>query len=69
MGVSTWFIRRLQEVLGREGFAVGIFGVRRQPGVEVSAENVHDDLGKEKQILFLRPSKPSSFFAIISVGI
>lgn len=50
MSASTWFIRCLNEVLGSEGFAVGILGVRRQPGVEVSAEYVHNDLGKGKQI-------------------
>ena len=50
MSAGTWFIRCLNEVLGSEGFAVGIFGVRRQPGVEVSAEHVHDDLEKLKQI-------------------
>lgn len=47
---STWFIWRLNEVLGSEGFAIGILGVRGQPGVKVSAEHVHNDLGKHKQI-------------------
>lgn len=47
---STWFIWCLNEVLGSEGFAIGILGVRWQPGVEVSAEHMHNDLGKEKQI-------------------
>lgn len=50
MSTSTWFIWCLNEVLGSEGFAVGILGVRWQPGVEVSAEHVHNDLGEEKQI-------------------
>lgn len=42
---STWFIWSLDEVLGSEGFAIGIFGVRRESGVQVSAEHVHQDLG------------------------
>lgn len=47
---STWFIWSLNEVLGSEGFAIGILGVRGQSGVKVSAEHVHNDLGKHKQI-------------------
>lgn len=45
---STWFVRSLDEVLGSEGFAIGVFGVRREPGVQVGAEHVHQDLGKQK---------------------
>lgn len=52
---STWFIWSLDEVLGSEGFAIGIFGVRREPGVQVSAENVHQDLGKHNQTSLKQP--------------
>lgn len=57
---STWFIRSLDEVLGSEGFAIGILGVRREPGVQVSAEHVHEDLGKHNQISLERPQKPAA---------
>lgn len=32
-------------MLGSEGFAIRILGVRREPGVQVSAEHVHEDRG------------------------
>lgn len=44
-GHGTWFVGGLHKVLGRERLPVGVLGVRRQPGVEVGAEDVHDDLG------------------------
>lgn len=58
--LSTWFIRSLDEVLGSEGFAVGVLGVRREPGVQVSAEHVHQDLGKHNQISLERPQNPAA---------
>lgn len=45
MNNSTWFVRCLNEVLGSEGFAIRILGVRWESGVQVRAEHVHDDLG------------------------
>lgn len=54
----TWFIWGLDEVLGSEGFAIGILGVRREPGVQVGAEHVHQDLGTHSQTSLQGP-KPA----------
>lgn len=40
---SVWFVRCLNEVLGSEGFAIRILGMRWESGVQVRAEHVHDD--------------------------
>lgn len=48
----TWFVWSVAEVLGSESLPVRVPWVWRQPGVQVCAKDMHEDLkGEEKNVI------------------
>lgn len=50
----TRFVWRLGEVLRGEGLSVGVLGVRRESGVQVCAQHMHEDLIDRKYNTYLK---------------